>query len=306
MSTVTEAGISTVEPHDHAVHFYADEAELAAVVADYLHAALEAGEVAVVLASAAHRAAFEAALLARGADAGRLLALDAEETLLRILVDGEPDRRELERLVGGPIRAAAAAGTPVRVYGEMVAVLWDAGHVNAAIALEDLWNRLARELPFSLLCAYPAASVAGEAHADALGELCRLHSSVVGAPEAATRAFPRALDAPSAARRFAAEQLAPTERAELVADAQLVVSELAANAVVHARSDFGVTLSLVGRRPPDLRARREPGAAVRRRPGADRHLGPRPRDGRDDGARVGLGAPRRRQGRLGRAPPLTR
>ena len=164
----------------------------------------------------------------------------------RFLVDGEPDPREFERVVGGLIREAAAAGRPVRVYGEMVALLWDAGHVNAAIALEDLWNRLARELPFSLLCAYPAASVAGEAHADALGELCRLHSTVVGAPEAATRAFARALDAPRAARRFATELLAPTERAELVADARLVVSELAANAVVHARSDFGVTLSLAG------------------------------------------------------------
>src|SRR5271156_79171 len=45
--------------------------------------------------------------------------------------------------------------------------------------LETLWNDLRRELPFSLFCAYPATSVSGPEYAQALHEVCDLHSSLV-------------------------------------------------------------------------------------------------------------------------------
>ena len=40
------------------------------------------------------------------------------------------------------------------MYGEMVGILWSQGHAVAAMRLEELWNELLRELPFSLLCGY--------------------------------------------------------------------------------------------------------------------------------------------------------
>jgi hypothetical protein len=43
----------------------------------------------------------------------------------------------------------------VRVFGEMVSLLWDAGLIDAAVELEVLWNELGVQYPFSLLCAYP-------------------------------------------------------------------------------------------------------------------------------------------------------
>ena len=67
---------------------------------------------------------------------------------------------------------------PVRVYGEMVALLWEAGLVTAAIDVEALWNEIAARYSFSLLCGYPAASVAGPEHADALALVCGAHSDV--------------------------------------------------------------------------------------------------------------------------------
>ena len=43
-----------------------------------------------------------------------------------------------------------------------------------------MWNELAAQYPFSLLCAYPVRSVSGDRHRDSLAEVCRVHASVIG------------------------------------------------------------------------------------------------------------------------------
>ena len=98
---------------------------------------------------------------------------------------GEVDAASFEAEVGQVIRAAGAAGHPVRVYGEMVALLWDAGQLNAALEVEGLWNDLARDIPFGLYCGYPESAVSGADQRAALAEVCRLHGAVVGVPPAA-------------------------------------------------------------------------------------------------------------------------
>jgi hypothetical protein len=62
----------------------------------------------------------------------------------------------------------------------MVAVLWAEGKHRAAIRLEELWNALARQQDFSLLCGYPALAVEQPALASALEEVCACHSQVTG------------------------------------------------------------------------------------------------------------------------------
>lgn len=61
----------------------------------------------------------------------------------------------------------------------MVALLWDAGRVEAATELEALWNELGNHDPFSLLCAYRAQSADDEQHQDAVAEVCRLHTGTI-------------------------------------------------------------------------------------------------------------------------------
>ena len=80
------------------------------------------------------------------------------------------------------LRQAANAGRPVRVFGEMVSLLWDAGQTDAAIEVEAMWNELGGQYPFSLLCAYPAQPVSCAHHLDALTEVCRVHTQVIGGP----------------------------------------------------------------------------------------------------------------------------
>jgi hypothetical protein len=142
-------------------------------------------------------------------------------------------------VVGGIVREAAATGRPVKAFGEMVALLWEAGDVAGAIALESLWNELAEELPFSLFCAYPSQLVRG--HEDGLERVCRLHTAVVPA-EGSWHFQPEPM-APRQARHRVVDALRRMGHAgELLDAAGLVTSELATNAVRHAGSPFWVSV----------------------------------------------------------------
>jgi hypothetical protein len=146
----------------------------------------------------------------------------------------------------------------------MVALLWDAGQVMLALELEALWNDLAAELPFALLCGYPARLASGDGHA--LEQVCRLHADVLGpypgAPAAgpagpgqagpgqagpgqagAVRGFPADPGSAAQARRFVLGLLAAPAGQAIAIDAAIITAELAANAVLHARSSFTVALS---------------------------------------------------------------
>jgi signal transduction histidine kinase len=63
----------------------------------------------------------------------------------------------------------------------MVDVLWRDGNREAAIKLEDLWNELARQHSFSLLCAYALSNFYRESDADAFRTICQSHEQVLPA-----------------------------------------------------------------------------------------------------------------------------
>ena len=247
------------EPLDvgHVVQFYGREEELADQVAGYLGEALRGEGVAVVIATAARRRAFEGRLTGAGVDLpaavrnGTYLAVDATDTVRAIMPGGRLDPDAFDRVVGELIRRAGQQGRLVRAYGEMVALLWDDGLVNAAVQLEEMWDSLGLRQPFSLFCSYPAALVSGDGHLEAFAEVCRLHHSVVGGwpgpsvsgREGATRTFAFSGDAPAAARHFAVDAVRRLGAGDLADDVALVVTELAANAIVHAGTGFTVDLA---------------------------------------------------------------
>jgi len=139
-----------------------DPAPLMRSVGRYLADGLSSGEGAVVIATESHRDGILAELDMLGADPaaalrdGRLVVLDAQETMARFIVDGQPDR-ELFEATARPVLSALRARCPagVRAYGEMVGVLWEAGRFAAAIRLEEFWNTLLDQGGLRLFCAYP-------------------------------------------------------------------------------------------------------------------------------------------------------
>ncbi len=186
MTTGTE--VLNAGRRDHVVLFYRDEQELTERVSEYLLPAVQDGGVAIVVATSDHRRSFERHLAEAGVDVaaararGVYLAADASETMRGFMVADCPDPGRFWQAISPLLRQAAKAGQPVRVFGEMVSLLWDAGLIDAAIEVEAMWNELGGQYPFSLLCAYQAQPVSCAHQFDALTEVCRFHTQVTGTP----------------------------------------------------------------------------------------------------------------------------
>jgi len=239
-------------PHEHLVRFYDRDDELVAELCGAVVEALARGEAFVCVATPEHRSALEALLTARGVELSAYCGLDAAELLDRFMVAGHPHPAFFESVVGPVLDAAAAGGRPVRVYGEMVALLWENGDAPAAIELEALWNALARTRDFSLLCGYPTTALDTASLAET-NAACAAHTAVLppasyGAGAPAEPVVPGSVvlvgvpEAVPAARRFLTSALPGGIHDDVRADAELVVSELATNAVRHAGSAFRLSV----------------------------------------------------------------
>jgi hypothetical protein len=169
---------------DHVVAFYDAEAFLARTVARFLQTGFERGERCVVIATDEHRETFETALRARRIPlrqlrrAGRYVEHDAADILARLAPDGVLDGAYFDREVGGPLADDLRAGRRVRVFGEMVALLWGRGHLTTALELEDRWNGLQATTPFPLLCGYPLGAFDTESSAADFHAICERHTGV--------------------------------------------------------------------------------------------------------------------------------
>ena len=169
----------------HAVRFYYDSEGLCQIVADFVAEGLNAGQPAVLVATPSHSVRIESFIGSRGFDVARLkrsgdlLVRDAAGLLSSLMVDGVPSEIRSRRLLGSTIEVARGEGKRmVRVYGEIVDLLWKAGSTSAAAALEALWNSLAERHAFALLCAY---ALDGMTHTTHISEICGHHTHVVTA-----------------------------------------------------------------------------------------------------------------------------
>jgi signal transduction histidine kinase len=174
---------------EHAVQFYESEEFLAAAVADFLASGLVLGQPAVAILSADRTTRILPRLEEQGIDVslqreeGRLVILDARESLGRFMKGRMPHAGRFLDFIGGVLEKSApvGGGSVVRVYGEMVDVLWRDGDATAAIRVEELWNELAERRPFELLCAYAMGNFHSEADAQRFREICENHTRVIPA-----------------------------------------------------------------------------------------------------------------------------
>jgi hypothetical protein len=185
------AFVESPPPRGHAVQIYSSVEDLAESVASFLGAGFAAGEPGILVATREHRAAFEKRLRsagwhARRLEAGRMLTvLDAEQTLAALMGDDGPSAIAFEQVLGSLLDEVSRAfpGSRIRAYGEMVDLLTRRGFVGDAMALEELWNGLARTRPFSLLCAYELDVFDVATQQAPLPHVCRAHSHVLAAPD---------------------------------------------------------------------------------------------------------------------------
>jgi hypothetical protein len=179
------APLLTTAQH-HAVRFYENDKSLAHIVAEFLADGLAAGNPGIVVATAAQRGAILRELVAKSLDvvelqrSNDLVLLDAKDTLSLFMSDGKPDAHAFESSMREVIKRVCH-GRPkctVRIFGQMVDLLWQDGKQDAAIRLEMLWNQLANTQAFSLLCGYAMGYFYKDANVQ---EVCSHHTHVVSA-----------------------------------------------------------------------------------------------------------------------------
>jgi PAS domain S-box-containing protein len=169
------------------VQFYESDSYLCERVGEFIWVGLGAGQPLIIIATHDHVMALRQYLTGKFMSTDRAIAdglmtfLDAEATLGQISVDGTPSWPLFERHVGSLVRAVRAAHgeRPIRAYGEMVNVLWQRGRSSAALALEEMWNKLAAHEEFSLLCGYSLDNFSSSDDVAGFRAVCGTHSHVV-------------------------------------------------------------------------------------------------------------------------------
>jgi hypothetical protein len=170
----------------HGVRFYDNEKSLAKIVAEFLADGLTDGIPGIVGATPAQSAAIVRELGARGLNvvslkhSDDLVFLDAADMLSSFMLSGKLDPRAFNDSLCAVIERACRDRTDctVRIYGQMVDILWKEGKRDLAIRLEMLWNQLANTQRFSLLCGYAVGPFYKDAH---FRDVCVQHTHVLAA-----------------------------------------------------------------------------------------------------------------------------
>jgi len=171
----------------HEAGFYSDDVSLLDGFTQFVGAALQAGNSAIVVATESHRDDLLLRLQAHGLDIaaaieqGRYVSLDADETLSTFMVNGMPDPVRFFDVVDDLVlnAAKAAKGEPphVAACGEGAPLLWGQGNPEAAIRLELLWNEVVKSYDVDVFCGYRLGSFQGGMGSHIFEKLCAVHSA---------------------------------------------------------------------------------------------------------------------------------
>jgi len=178
--------MSSQPPPVHTVHVYEQEVDLITRLSAIVSTSLRLGDAVLIVATQDHRHRLVSELEKAGIDVGasvrdgRYIMLDAAETLSTFMLNGSPDAARFSASVGKVLEDARARAKSkdqgLTVFGEMVAVLWDGGQKEAALALEGIWNSALADSTFNLHCAYPCTVFSDPTE---LRSVCEVHSHVL-------------------------------------------------------------------------------------------------------------------------------
>jgi hypothetical protein len=172
-----------LSPNDHFVELYEGDESLIDSLHRYVAVGVGDEETVIVIATQAHQAALDERL-SRTIDVesakarGIYKTFDAAELLATFMEGDDVDQEKFEAAIGSLLEKVSVDGASVRLFGEMVVVLWERGLVAAALKLEDFWNALAEKRRFKLFCAYPG-KLFGDMNTSPIKAVCDRHSHVL-------------------------------------------------------------------------------------------------------------------------------
>jgi hypothetical protein len=163
------------------VYSYTDETQLADAVCTFASAGLRKVEAVLLVLSDAHYEPVRARLEDQGFDlpnleaTGHLVCENARNLLGTFMFDGIIDEHKFKTGIGQMIQKSktASGNRPVRVFGEMVDLIWK-NHPKANDRLEELWNDVIKAHSVPLLCAYSLSVTRGGLPKNIVG--CHSHA----------------------------------------------------------------------------------------------------------------------------------
>lgn len=171
--------------HHHTADVCQDEASLADTVADFFATGYYLAEPAILITTPSRRDAILARLSAMGISWERLeasgdaLFCDGRALLGRFMVDGMPDEQAFVRVMSEIlVERRRERSNRIRCFGDMVDVLCGEDGAAAAVRLEELWNALARNHAFTLLCGYIKGNLYREVNGGHYDRIRREHAAV--------------------------------------------------------------------------------------------------------------------------------
>jgi hypothetical protein len=243
---------SHAEDRSHRVLVYRNDVQLIDVAGDLLRETLAGSGAAIVVASASHMRSLETWVRVCGVD---LEAASAERRYDGIAFDTASDWLEggsdpaatLAARLDELLARVPSADAPVQLVCDVGASLWEDGLPDAALAIEAVLSSVGTSRPISVLCAYPEEVLARPADVE---RVCAHHTGGVSAPsfpdphqhgvpsELSSLVLPPAPASCRSARQLVRASVSHNGSSGTVDAAELVVSELAGNAVRHAGSTF--------------------------------------------------------------------
>ena len=155
--------------HDHLAQVYDSDEKLQGAIVSWLAPALADGGGAFMLATRANAAAALERFAGAGprvreaVSEGRLVILEVEELLERGILGQDAEeskfRAEIEAAVHRMRATLPSPDRPIRAWGELVNVLWQANAREQVARVERCWNRIVSEQGIRLLCSYDARPV---------------------------------------------------------------------------------------------------------------------------------------------------
>jgi len=175
-----------ISPCDHVVQIYEDDQAFLDLLGGFVTGGIYSDDCVIVIATKEHLTALEDRMKSNDLNVFELklrdqyIPLNAEQTLSEFMIDGWPDEALFSHLITALITRARIKKRQVRVYGELVALLWAQGHSGATVPLEHLWNKLFETEAFSLFSVYPKSGFTQDAHESIL-HICGSHSDMIKA-----------------------------------------------------------------------------------------------------------------------------
>jgi hypothetical protein len=166
----------------HGVEIYTRDEDLVESVVAFFAAGIAEQAPGAVLATSEHASAITWGLGERGLDSSRLFFLDAHQALDSIYDEGAISLAAFDRVVGGLLDLARRNGTGrLRVFGELVDLVWQRGDMESALLLEQLTEEATASQPIAVLCGYRLDVFDMELQREILPGICNCHSHVLPA-----------------------------------------------------------------------------------------------------------------------------